>query len=138
MAESIFLAPFLKHNKPAFKKVACFGMDKPVTLSTKKVFIRMCLGVVFTLIDFTCGYPVAKHFGNVANRHFNRADLSFHRVIVCPIFEMMLVSAFVMKPCCTVAFFASLGFIGAMGAAVIFCPLPKFYGRILYFFSVNS
>jgi len=74
-------------------------MNTSVCLAADKVFKGMLLGVVFALIDFTCGNTVTKHFLYKNNRHFYRPDPLCFGVVVGPVLKMVAVSAFVMKPC---------------------------------------
>ena len=131
MRESVFLAFLLKHNKPAFYKVARFGMDKATFLSPFKIFDRVIFVVIFALINFARRHSVAKHFRNISHRHFHGTHLLFNRIIVCPVFKMVSVPSFVMQPRFAVALLVSFGFIRAVSAAVILYPLPKFNRRIL-------
>ena len=97
-------------------------MDGAAFFSAQKIFKRMLFGVVFALIYFTCRNAVAKHFFYKNKGHFDRAYPFSFGVIVCPVFEVMAVSALVVKPGRGIAKRLPLGFIRTAVTFIKFCP----------------
>lgn len=63
------------------------------------------------------------------NGHFQPCHLMpFFRRVIDPIFQMMLVAAFVVQPRGAVALGLALAVIGAVVAEIIFCADQKFSG----------
>lgn len=85
---------------------------------------------VRTPVDFAGGQPVTEHFCHIFFGHFNACDAFSVDTVVCPIFKVVAIAAFMMHPGSTVSDGTALCVIGAAVPLVIFYTGPKFYGRI--------
>ena len=120
LAERLFFSLFSQNAKQSFYFIRCFGVYKTCFFGFQKI-----------LIYFACRNPVTKHLGNIFLRHRNRLYFMRNRVIVCPIFKVMSVSALMMQPRGRISVLAALFLIRAFISAVIPCSAQKFGRTVL-------
>ena len=92
----------------------------------------MSCSIVFTLINLTCGNSVAKHFDYKLLWHLNGDKLFGVGQVICPVFKVMSVSAFVMYPRFAVAQGFSFVFVcREFASGIVFDTCTKF-GRSVF------
>jgi hypothetical protein len=102
-------------------------MDKGTVILSLKVFQRSASGKGRTVVDFGGSDHVTDHFAGVVERH--NASISAFVISVNPVFPMVFVASFVMKPGLTVAVYLSTYGKRGSTAIIIFNTFPKFSGR---------
>lgn len=98
---------------------------------THKVFQRMAVRIIFTLIDFTGGHAVAEHLGYIAHGHGNRLVFVTYSIIVRPVFKVVSVSSLVVEPCGGIAVKLTFLLVGTFIAAVKPCAGDELGGAVL-------
>ena len=98
--KSCFFALISKHSQQFFEQFPCIGMQYIVIF----VFVVVCqwerVIVGITVIVFACGNPVTEHFEDISCRHRHTdKTISWVYCEIYPVFKMMFVASFVVKPC---------------------------------------
>jgi len=88
-------------------------------LAALKVGKRVCVGVFVSVVDHPSGDSVAEHFLDVFQRHLDRGHFPRHRVVICPIFKVVLVSALVVHPGVGKAVILPLALVGGTVALIV-------------------
>ena len=131
LAERLFFSLFRQNAKQSFYFIRCFGVYKTCFFRFQKILKRMRVCVFISLIYFACRNPVTKHLCNIFLGHRNRLYFMRNRVIVCPIFKVMSVSALMVQPRGRISVLAALFLIWAFISAVIPCSAQKFGRAVL-------
>lgn len=97
--KSLLFSFITEHNKQSLQPVGCLLMHPAPAPALVKIFKRFVLIVIFSVIDLTCGYPVAEHLDQIFGWHRNRFFPVQFRIVINPILKMMLIPALMMKPC---------------------------------------
>ena len=81
-------------------------------------------------IYFAGGNPITHHFYEILGGHVDRCMRAF-RVDVLPVFGMMLVASFVMKPSLAISVIGTFTHMWRLGASEVLDAIKKFRRRIL-------
>ena len=96
---------FRKHMQKFFQKFPRIFMHHISRFSTVIIYQWIAVFVCCSFIYFTCRDPIHKHLYDVSDRHLHSYQFPFSvRIIIKPVFIMMLISSFVMKPCRRIPF----------------------------------
>ncbi len=131
--KSCFFALISKQSQQFFEQFPCVRMHYIIIF----IFVivsqweRIIIGVA--IVVFTCGNPVTEHFEYISCRHRHTdKTISWVYCKIYPVFKMMFVASFVVKPCGRIFFIFFFSKVWASFATlIIFYTCKKFY-RIIF------
>lgn len=113
--------PHLPAYTTIFQQFPYFWMHNMTIFSMQIILQRTAIRIFFLLIIFRSRHTVNKHFHHILVRHTH----SYHRrlrrhTIINPVFHVVLISPFVMKPCGRISLVLSLCIIRTDISLIIF------------------
>lgn len=106
-------------------------MNKAPAFRLEKIFEGTAVCVFILHIYFACRHAVAKHLYQVFERHFDGTEDTGGRIVISPIFIVMLVSPFVVHPSCGITICFSLTVIWASVSLIKFRAHKKLRWAVL-------
>ena len=96
--KGVVLALDRQHPEQTFQKCGSLAVNEPVHPALAVVGKGIGVRVLVPVVDLSGSHSVTEHLDDVAQGHFHGLDAARLRIVVRPVFKMVLVAPLVMQP----------------------------------------